>query len=402
MESGESPYSLLDAPSQAFVARVLTSARDYVGARVSFLAEMVGPDKFVRAASGDAVASGLAPGTRFPVEDTYCYQLLRGQIPEAIYDARHDPLTCSIPLTDALGIDSYMGVPVLLDDGRVFGTLCCVNFEPSPENCGRDVAFMRFLASMLGHELAGPVRTADSARQRRAALTSLLAAGGPTMVFHAIVSLQTGRVVGMEALARLDSAGLTHPPDLLFRDAWDVGMGPALELAAVRGALWAAHCLPENVFLSVNVSPRTLVHPDLAAMLSQVVGDRLVLEVTEHALVDDYDALAKALAPLRSKGVRVAIDDVGAGYSSLRHVLKIAPDIVKLDVSLVAGIEDDVAKQAMVSGVIAFAEKTGTTTIAEGAETFAQARALLSAGVPYAQGFLYGRPGPLASILERL
>lgn len=400
MDSDASLYESLDASSKAFVSRVLSAARDYVGARVSFLAEMVGPDKFIRAAEGEAEASGLLVGTRFPIEDSYCYLLLSGRIPEAIYDARTNPISCDIPLTRLLGIESYMGVPVMLGDGRAFGTLCCVNFEPSPENRLRDVGFMRFLAGLLAHQLESQVQATRQHLQRRARMQAILAAGGPTMVFHPIVLMATQRLVGVEALARWEGVGAPLAPEELFRQAWEVGLGPRMELAAIGGALWALDCLPQDVYLSVNVSPDTVVLPEFMATLARVPGDRLVLELTEHAPVNDYGRLTDALNRLRASGVRVAIDDVGAGYSSLRHVLRIAPDFIKLDMSLVALIDTDIAKQAMVAGVLAFAEKTCTAVVAEGVESQAQLAALVEAGVRYGQGYLFARPGPLAQLVE--
>lgn len=402
MESDASLYESLDASSKAFVSRVLAAARDYVGARVSFLAELVGPDKFIRAAEGEAEASGLPVGMRFPIEDSYCYQLLSGRIPEAIYDAATNPVSCDIPLTRVLGIESYMGVPVLLGDGRPFGTLCCVNFEPNPEACGRDVAFMRFLADLVARQLDSQVQATQQQIQRRARMQAILAAGGPTMVFHPIVEMRTRRIVGVEALARWDGVGAPLPPDELFRQAWEVGMGPRMELAALDNALWALECLPEDVYLSVNVSPATIVLPGFMGHLAHVRGHRLVLELTEHAAVSGYEELGDALQRVRANGVRVAIDDVGAGYSSLRHVLRIAPDLIKLDMSLVDAIDTDIAKQAMVAGVLAFAQKTHTAVVAEGVESDAQRAALEEAGVRHGQGFLFAMPGPLAPLMEQV
>ncbi len=400
MDRDTSLYDLLDAGDKAFVSRVLAAARDYLGARVSFLAEMIGPDKFIRAAEGEAEASGVPVGMRFDLEDSYCYRLLRGRIPEAIYDARSNPLSCDIPLTEVLGIDSYMGVPVLLADGHAFGTLCCVNFDPCPDTCQRDVAFMRFLADLLGRQLETATRACQRDQRRRALLESILHSGGPTMVFQPVFEMPGRRLAGVEALARAEAAGACLPPEALFRDAWELGLGPQMELAAVRGALWAVDCLPAHAYLSVNVSPAVAVLPEFATLIARVPGQRLVLELTEHAAVADYGALSAALAALRAAGVRVAIDDVGAGYSSLRHVLRIAPDLIKLDISLVDGVDTDLAKQAMVAGVLAFAGKTGTQVIAEGIETRGQLDALATAGVQHAQGYFYARPGPLAPLLE--
>jgi EAL domain-containing protein (putative c-di-GMP-specific phosphodiesterase class I) len=393
-------YQQLDDASKAFIARALAAARDYLGARVSFLAEVVGSDKVIRAADGPADAARLAPGTRFDLEDSYCYRVLSGRIPQAIYDARTNPVSCDIPLTAVLGIDSYMGVPVQLRDGRAFGTLCCVNFDPHPEASARDLGFMTFLADLIGRQLESAVLTLDLRRQRRASLRAVLAAGGPVIRFHPIVELATRRLVGVEALSRFDVEHLSPPPDLWFREAWAMGMGPETELAAINGALWALEALPEGVWLSINVSPAVVTDPRFAAVVADVPPGRVVVEVTEHAPVDDYAALAGTVRDLASRGIRVAIDDVGAGYSSLRHVLEIGPQVLKLDVALVQGIDGDPARQAMAAGVMAFAQRTGALVIAEGVQTEAEAHALMAAGIPLGQGYLYGQPDALATALD--
>lgn len=401
MDAEEVGYAGLDHESHAFVGRVLAAARRYLGARVSFLAEMVGPGKFIRAADGPAEAAGLAPGTRFNIEDSYCYRLLNGRIPEAIYDARNDPLSCDIPLTSVLGIDSYMGVPVLLGDGRSFGTLCCVNFEPAPENCARDLAFLHFLADLVGRQIENAVGLLEAQRRRLSEIQTVLVSGGPTMVFHPVMSLSDEHLVAVEALARFDAGDGDTPPDTWFRDAWAVERGLALELAAIRGSLWALEGLPESILLTVNASPATVLEAEFLEALRDVAPGRLVVEITEHAPVQDYDALRARIETLATRGIRVAIDDVGAGYSSLRHVLALAPQFLKLDASLTKGIDKDLAKQAMAAGVMAFASATGARVIAEGIQTPAEAAALKAAGVPWGQGFLYGGPAPLTSILDR-
>ncbi|OMQ14171.1 hypothetical protein A7K94_0218525 [Modestobacter sp. VKM Ac-2676] len=121
----------------------------------------------------------------------------------------------------------------------------------------------------------------------------------------------------------------------------------------------------------------------------------LTVEVTEHAPVDDYDALVGAIACLRTAGIRLAVDDVGAGYASLRHVLRLRPDAVKLDIALVAGVHEDPAKQAMVTALVAFSGQTGVRLVAEGLEDPAEREALQDLGVGYGQGHLFGRPAPL-------
>lgn len=392
--TGPSPLALLDEAGAAFVNRVVAAARGYLGAHVSFLAEVVGDEKVIRYADGPAAAVGVPVGRRFPLEDSYCYRLLQGTLPEAIYDVRHDERARAIPLTSVLGIEAYMGVQVSAPDGRALGTLCCVNFDGDPARRERDVGFLRFLAGLVGAQLEEAVHAADRRRERQAAVRAVLEVGGPRMVFQPIVSPADGALVGVEALARFDTA-LPRAPDAWFREAWDVGFGVELELAAMRNALPAFAQLPSPAFLSVNASPRTIADARFVEALDGAAADRLVVEITEHAVVEDYAPLVEAVARVRTLGVRIAIDDVGAGYASLRHVLWVSPDIVKLDMSLTRGIDVDPVKQALASGLMAFAARTRFMVIAEGVETAAEADALQQVGVRFGQGCLFAKPAPL-------
>ncbi len=122
-----------------------------------------------------------------------------------------------------------------------------------------------------------------------------------------------------------------------------------------------------------------------------------MVEITEHEPVDDYEELARALRPLRDLGVRIAIDDAGAGYASLRHTLALDPDIVKADIALTRGIDTDRAKRALASALISFADEMAMTIVAEGIETEAALQTLVGLGVRYGQGFHIARPAPLGS-----
>jgi EAL domain-containing protein (putative c-di-GMP-specific phosphodiesterase class I)/DNA-binding NarL/FixJ family response regulator len=213
------------------------------------------------------------------------------------------------------------------------------------------------------------------------------------MVFQPICAL-SGQTVGAEALARFDCSP-QRGPDRWFAEASEVGLRRELELAAARAALERISELPEDVYLSVNASPETLSAASFRKLLAHVDGSRVVVEVTEHAPIDDYDGLRAALARLRLLGVRLAVDDAGAGFASLRHILQLGPDFIKLDRSLVTGIENDLSQQALASGLISFARVIGATIVAEGVERETEIEALAGLGVECAQGFFFGRPGPL-------
>ncbi|GAB1594729.1 sensor domain-containing phosphodiesterase [Lysobacter claricitrinus] len=387
-----SPLAHLDDASAAFLQRIVASARDYLGAHVSFVAEVDDQAEIIRISAGPAASAGVSVGTCFDATETYCHLMLQGRLPEAIYDTRYDARVRDIPLTSRLGIESYMGVPVVLPDGRVLGTLCCINFPSDPERRTRDLAFMRFLAGLVGDQLDESQRAHDLRMQRYDAIDAVLRSGGPHIVFQPMMSLDGRGAIGVEALARFDSP-VNATPDVWFREAWAVDLGVDLELAAVRNALPVLDRLPAEMFLSLNISPDTVARAEFAEAIAHVDPTRLVIEITEHAAVDDYAPLLAAARRLRDAGVRIAIDDVGAGYASLRHVLRLGPDIAKLDMSLTRSVDGDPVKQALASGMMAFAARTGVTVVAEGVETAAEADALRDAGVRYAQGFLFGAPG---------
>jgi EAL domain-containing protein (putative c-di-GMP-specific phosphodiesterase class I) len=236
----------------------------------------------------------------------------------------------------------------------------------------------------------------DELRQRIA--HAIADDGCLSIVFQPVVSIHDGAVIGVEALSRFPAHfGLT--PDVWFADAEAVGLGVELEMTAVRAALRALDELPVGVLLGINVSPAVAESADLHHLLQTVDVSRLVLEMTEHAPVADYGRLTAALQPLRNRGLRIAVDDAGAGYASLRHILWLAPDFIKLDISITRDIDTDVARAALASALVEFAAKVGSGILAEGVETQAELDTIRALGADAAQGYYFGRPGPLADCL---
>ncbi|HWB23693.1 MAG TPA: EAL domain-containing protein [Gaiellaceae bacterium] len=211
------------------------------------------------------------------------------------------------------------------------------------------------------------------------------------MVFQPIVTLPGRKVVGAEALARFKGVP-KRPPNTWFEEAAAASLGVDLELAAVEKALNGLEDFPAALYLSINLSPATLVDPRFRDLVSSADPSRLVLELTEHHRVGDYDRLARAMDKLRADGMRVAIDDAGAGFASLRHILRLRPDFIKLDMSLIREINLDKSKQALAASLISFAEKSDATIIAEGIETAEELSALVMLGVGFGQGMFLGKP----------
>ena len=240
---------------------------------------------------------------------------------------------------------------------------------------------------------AGPLPS----RGRFERLASVLASDQLEMHLQPIVDLAGEQPQGYEALARFP--GHPHPgPDLWFAEAHRAEVGVELERLAVRSALEELGRLPEGTFLSVNVSPDTALSPELREDLAAADAQRVVVELTEHAPVHDYAALGKALDALRALGTRVAIDDCGAGFTSLRHVALIAPDYLKLDMVLCRDVREP-SRAALTRALVLFAGETGSRVIAEGIENPDDLAALRELGVELGQGYLFARPGPIAALV---
>lgn len=223
----------------------------------------------------------------------------------------------------------------------------------------------------------------------RAELEEVLVGSSFRPFFQPVIDLKTAEVVGYEALTRFDDG---TRPDLRFAMAQSVGLGPQLEAACASAAIEASKGLPPELWLSLNFSPAAVL--DGHAKRTVGCAERpIIIEVTEHVQIEDYPALKQAL---RECGpIRVSVDDAGAGYASLRHILELEPDIVKLDIGLVRGIDVDPARQALAAGLHHFATLAGTHLVAEGIEHQAEADMLIDLGVHFGQGYLFGRPAPL-------
>ncbi len=214
-----------------------------------------------------------------------------------------------------------------------------------------------------------------------------------SIAFQPIVSLSSGRVTGVEALSRFGGQP-PRPPDVWFRLATEAGLAEPLELLALRLAMGRLGELPDRMFMSVNVSAATLLRPGFAALMTSqdVPLRRLMLEITEHESIDEYRDIAAVLDPLRAQGLRLAVDDAGAGFASFRHVVQLRPDQIKLDRDLVAGIDTDPARRALASAVVLFSLEVGAGVIAEGVETEAELDVCQSLSIDSAQGYYIAPP----------
>lgn len=235
------------------------------------------------------------------------------------------------------------------------------------------------------------------APSQRAGIDGLCVPGVLSAVVQPVVQLSDMTIVGYEALARMPVRP-DRGADWLKR-AEEIAMRPRLEIACWR-TIAELGPPPDNGLLFINVSPRVLAEPDMLE-LRDALPERVVIEVTEQEAVADYVQLRKDLVPWLSRNVRLAIDDAGAGHSSLRHVIELVPDFIKIDRSLITGIDKDRNRRALVHSLVAFAREVGITVVAEGIENEIELDVVRDAEVTLGQGYLLARPGPAWPRLTR-
>ena len=262
----------------------------------------------------------------------------------------------------------------------------------------RDPDFGRLLVERMpglaGFSATSSALLADRLRSRRqeiecrAEIGHVLAERGFRPVYQPIVDLDTREAIAYEALSRFEDG---TRPDLRFRAAWAVGLGPELELATLQAGIADAVALPPGRWLHLNVSPKLLVTTDRLGPILAHVDRPLVLEITEHEPVADYGALRDAVRSL-GQNIHLAVDDAGAGVANFSHLVELRPDFVKLDISLVRGVNADLGRQALVAAMRQFARSSGCRLIAEGVEVEQEAATLQGFGVDFGQGYLFGRP----------
>jgi EAL domain-containing protein (putative c-di-GMP-specific phosphodiesterase class I) len=266
----------------------------------------------------------------------------------------------------------------------VMGTSSAAAAERIGDQLPTLLSFAAIAGALLGS--AHERHNQDAAAQ--AELSAIIEGERFASVFQPVVELESSRIVGYEALTRFDDG---RNPAERFAEAVTLGLDAELELACLRRSIAATSVLPAGSWVGLNVSPAFLVSCEELPRLLSTADREILLEITEHAPVPDYDALHHAIRRL-GEHVRVAVDDAGAGYSGLQRIIELAPDLIKLDITLVRGIEGDPGRQALVAGMVYFARQTGSTLLAEGIETPAEAKLLRELGVDLGQGYLFGRP----------
>jgi PAS domain S-box-containing protein len=318
--------------------------------------------------------AAAGPWAEYEDSDPAAYWI--GQSPSGLRATAHGPIVHGDHVAGVLVIGTF--------EARFARTLV--------EKMPGIMLFSAASSALLAERLHSRHRSAEL----HVALSALLEARAFHPVFQPIVDLATTEVVGYESLTRFDSG---QRPDLCFADAWSVGLGRELELATLEAAVAASKGLPAGTWLDVNISPSLLGDAERLKAVLRSAERPVVIEITEHEIIADYDAIRAAIRAL-GKDIRVAVDDAGAGVANFGHIIDMRPDFVKLDIGLVRRVNGHLGRQAMVVGMRHFSRTAGCRLVAEGIETPEEANTLKGLGVEFGQGYLFAHPVPIDKLAQ--
>ena len=376
------------------IARALEAVRAHLDMPIAYLSEFVGEEVVYHHVSAPGMEHLIKAGDVHPSEETYCRLVAAGKLPELIPDTHCHPAALALPATTNAPVRSHISLPIHRADGTIYGMFCCLSSEPSPDLTPRDLKTVKLFADLAAEQIRRGSEIEMLRDAARGRIAKLLTYRGFDIAYQPMYALADGRLIGMEALARFRSDPY-RTPDKWFADAREAGLQIDLEIAAVEAAIEGLPEIPDGVRLSINAAPDTVATGRLLPIVRKAGAERITLEVTEHDPSGDFSKLAKAVSELRREGARLAIDDVGAGYAGLQQILRLRPDVLKLDMSLVRDIDTDPARRSLVAAMVHFAAETGAQLTGEGIETPGERLALRALGVTYGQGYLLGRPGPI-------
>lgn len=382
------------------IDRILNAVRTHLGTEIAFASRYVENGEKELTHIDSDLDLPMGPGFRDPRENSYCWHIAEGRLPELIQDPADHPFTQDIAITHFLPVGCHLNTPLRLSDGTLYGSFCCLSRTADRSMNERDLGVLKAFAALAVEQIETNLDTDYRHSRIDARITKLIEEKAMQIVQQPIHAIKTGEPVGAECLARFPDA-MMRGPDKWFDEAAEIGRGVELELLAVECALESLRKVPKDCYVSVNASPEAVMSGALEAILDKAGNANLVVELTEHQQVEDFPALKAALEPIR-KRARIAIDDVGSGYAGMRHLVDLAPDLLKLDMTLTRDIHKDVARCALVGAMVKFAEAIGSKLIAEGIEYAEEAEVLRRLGVEYGQGYYYAKPMPVDEAVKYL
>ncbi|KPZ52535.1 MULTISPECIES: EAL domain-containing protein [unclassified Pseudoalteromonas] len=379
--------------------RLLSLVRKHLKMDVAFISEFTKTDRVFKVVDNQTNNTCVSVGNSDPICQTYCKKISDNDLEPIIPNTQKHPITKAMPVTNKLNIGSYIGVPIVLASGKTYGTFCCYKTTYDENLNNKDLAFLKLISELASELIEQKAQSDTISNDTKILIENIIKTNAITIYYQPIFNLATNRLSGYESLSRF----FTEPyktPDVWFKEADNLGLGEALEILAIQNTL---HCMDElapHTYVTINTSPAHILSGAINNVLKNVDCTRIILEVTEHSPITNYQAMRAALEPLRAKGVKLAIDDVGAGFSSFQHILELEADIIKLDISLTKNINNDRRKFLLAKALCGFAKAINCSIVAEGIENEDELFTLRKLNVDNVQGYFIGRPAPIEEAIE--
>jgi EAL domain-containing protein (putative c-di-GMP-specific phosphodiesterase class I) len=386
---------------EAKLTNLLALVRKHLDMDVAFISEFINDERVFKVVDNPSENQIVKVGNADPINETYCQKITDEKLSPIITNTKANPITKAMPVTKKLGIGAYIGVPINLSNGKLYGTFCCYKSHHDESLNDRDLSFLNIISEIATDLIEKNLSKSVSHTHTKSVIQQIISDNDISMYFQPIYSLRHNKIAGFESLARF----FTTPyktPDIWFKEASKVGLNEALEMLAIKNAVKDMAQLNDTIYIAINCSPSHILSGALEHTLQQSDCTRLVLEITEHSPISDYEKMRTALTPLRKRGLRLAIDDVGAGFSSFQHILELEADIIKLDISLTQNINTDDRKFLLAKALCGFAKAIDCTIVAEGIETEEELNSLRKLNVDSVQGYFIGRPAAFNDALSLL
>ena len=389
------PVTPTAAPAPASGAReeigdMIEALRARLDMDVAFVSRQIGTTHRIFTHVAARGVAPLASGDHNPNENSLCWLVIQGKLPERVVDTSHYEAAACLPITDAINVRSHFSVPMRRRDGRVHGSLCCFSYRPRPDVGEREMQMIRSVAAIVSDQIESRIELEERGEEAAEAIARLIIDDALTVSHQPIYDLTDWHLVGHECLMRHRHSPECSPRDLL-EQARAAGRKLELELHMARKALATLDPAHPERFIAINVSPETLVSDALARVIPEGLESRLVIELNEAEAATCLAGLKDAIAMWKERAW-VALNSAGSGFAGLQSLVELGPDIVKIDREFLSGVASEPARRAAVKALVQFAGDTGVTLIAQGVETRADLQALRELGVRFAQGNILGKP----------
>jgi EAL domain-containing protein (putative c-di-GMP-specific phosphodiesterase class I) len=357
---------------------------------VAFVSRQIGTTHRIFTHVAARGVAPLASGDHNPNENSLCWLVIQGKLPERVVDTSHYEAAACLPITDAINVRSHFSVPMRRRDGRVHGSLCCFSYRTRPDVGEREMQMIRSVAAIVSDQIESRIELEERGEEAAEAIARLIIDDALTVSHQPIYDLTDWHLVGHECLMRHRHSPDCSPHDLL-EQARAAGRMLELELYMARKALATLDPAHPERFIAINVSSETLASEALARVIPEGLESRLVIELTDAEEAACLAGLKDAIAMWKERAW-VALNSSGSGFAGLQSLVELGPDIVKIDREFLAGVASEPARRAAVKALVQFAGDTGVTLIAQGVETRADLQALRELGVRFAQGNILGKP----------